>query len=246
MLYSFHLKILEVLYILYIYIGISLERKIKIMKGSNRHWRESEILNYMTQICSGVKYLHDRGLIHGSLKTKNIYFDRGQNPNMDREESIKFTNYSIKHILPYAFPLKGAATTTTSKADFLVKQNTFEENISRETQINEDSTSLEIQKDMEDERETTCVPGLGPKFDIFYLGALFYELCALKKAFKKDNTKTQLATTKINPSVGSDGKLLTLPNLHAKRYSKPLLDFIHTMLVKKPSINYVLSNILNI
>jgi NIMA (never in mitosis gene a)-related kinase len=51
--------------------GGDLQSKLKARKG--KPFPENQILDWFTQICLGIKHIHDRKIIHRDLKSQNIF-----------------------------------------------------------------------------------------------------------------------------------------------------------------------------
>lgn len=54
--------------------GGNLEQKIK--KAQGMLFNEDQILDWFTQICLALKYMHDRGILHHSIQAQNVVFLR--------------------------------------------------------------------------------------------------------------------------------------------------------------------------
>lgn len=52
-------------------IGGDLSQKIKGQRG--KHFQESQVLDWFTQVCLGMKHIHDRKIIHRDLKGQNLF-----------------------------------------------------------------------------------------------------------------------------------------------------------------------------
>ncbi|CAL1268116.1 unnamed protein product [Larinioides sclopetarius] len=50
-----------------------------VIKNRNgTYFEEKEIVNWFIQICMGLKYLHDKGILHRDLKTQNIFLTKNK------------------------------------------------------------------------------------------------------------------------------------------------------------------------
>ena len=87
---------------------------IKNQQSKNSYFSESVILDYFTQVCSGVKYIHDRKLIHRNINPSNIL--------LISNKIIKIGNFDFSRVL-YSKKEKSAT--------FAIK-NTFDEYLSPE------------------------------------------------------------------------------------------------------------------
>lgn len=55
--------------------GGDLQQKIKSMKH-NKHFPESQILDWFTQTCLAIKHIHDRKILHRDVKSQNIFLTK--------------------------------------------------------------------------------------------------------------------------------------------------------------------------
>ena len=69
--------------------GGDLEQKIKEQK--NKPFTETEILDYFTQICLALQYLHKKRIIHRDLKSSNVFLMKSGN--------VKLGGFSISKVL---------------------------------------------------------------------------------------------------------------------------------------------------
>ena len=56
--------------------GGDLSMKIKKQRELNQFFSEETILNYFTQICLAIKYIHDRKILHRDIKSQNIFLTK--------------------------------------------------------------------------------------------------------------------------------------------------------------------------
>ncbi|CAF1206626.1 unnamed protein product [Adineta ricciae] len=52
--------------------GSTLYKHIHIL---DRHWKITQLIDIARQLCQGMSYLHDRGIIHRDLKSSNVFLD---------------------------------------------------------------------------------------------------------------------------------------------------------------------------
>ena len=50
-----------------------LEEKIKKNRKEKKYFEEKELLDWLSQICLGLKYMHEKGVIHRDIKPSNIF-----------------------------------------------------------------------------------------------------------------------------------------------------------------------------
>ena len=65
--------------------GGDLYSRIQNQKQNKIHFKESEIINWFTQICNGLEYIHSKNIIHRDLQTKNIF--------LTKNDQIKIGNF---------------------------------------------------------------------------------------------------------------------------------------------------------
>lgn len=54
--------------------GGDLSQKLKSQQG--RYLTEQQVLDWFTQVCLGVKHIHDRKIIHRDIKGQNIFMTK--------------------------------------------------------------------------------------------------------------------------------------------------------------------------
>ncbi|CAF3194701.1 unnamed protein product [Rotaria socialis] len=65
--------------------GSTLYKHIHVL---DRHWKINQLIDIARQICQGMSYLHDRGIIHRDLKSSNVFLDMCNEPD-DAEVSFR-------------------------------------------------------------------------------------------------------------------------------------------------------------
>lgn len=54
--------------------GGDLSHRIKLAKNNgNQYFHEETLLSWFTQICLGIKHMHDRKITHRDIKGQNIF-----------------------------------------------------------------------------------------------------------------------------------------------------------------------------
>ena len=169
--------------------GGDLQKKIKENKG--KFFAESQILDWFTQICLGLKHVHDRKILHRDIKTQNIF--------MTKTNRCLLGDFGIAKILSNT---KGFARTVVGTPYYL---------------------SPEILESKH----------YGFQSDIWSLGILLYELCALKPPFDAPN----LPFLAMKIVRGNYAPI-------SSHYSRELRNLITQMLMidpaKRPNIHQVL------
>ena len=79
--------------------GGTLTEKLVRLRANKRNLTESEVIEHMTQLVSGVKYIHDHNIVHGELKTENIYLEDEINMKMPTPNLLKIANFGIEALI---------------------------------------------------------------------------------------------------------------------------------------------------
>lgn len=74
--------------------GGDLAKAITKAKTSRTSISESQALDWFTQICLGMKHIHDRKIIHRDLKAQNIFL-------MSSDNSIRLGDFGVARVLDY-------------------------------------------------------------------------------------------------------------------------------------------------
>lgn len=131
--------------------GGDLGLKIKDQRG--RPFAESQILDWFTQMCLGMKHVHDRKIIHRDLKGANVF--------LTKKGIVKIGDFGIAKVLSH----------TVQKAKTMV------------------GTPYYLSPEIVQSKPYNS------KTDIWSLGVMLYELCALKPPF--DAPSIHLLSMKI-------------------------------------------------
>ena len=119
--------------------GGDLQNRIKEQRGKNL--TESQIVEWFTQVCLGLKHIHDRKIIHRDLKGQNIF--------LNKNGILKVGDFGICKILSNT---KALARTVVGTPYYLSP-------------------------------EVVQSKPYNLKSDIWSMGVILYELCALKPPF---------------------------------------------------------------
>ncbi|KRX02683.1 Protein kinase-like domain [Pseudocohnilembus persalinus] len=169
--------------------GGDIAKKIKDARGT--FFKESLILDWITQIALALKHCHDRKIIHRDLKTQNIF--------LTKDNKILLGDFGIAKVL----------NSTKQKCKTMVGTPYY---LSPEI-INNKAYNF--------------------KTDVWSLGIVLYEICALRPPFDADSLDG-LALKIIR------GNYSPIPSI----YSRELKQLVNTMLqvepLKRPSIHQLL------
>ena len=131
--------------------GGDIGQKIKEQRG--RHFSESQILDWFTQMCLGMKHIHDRKIIHRDIKGANVF--------LTKKGIVKIGDFGIAKVLSH----------TVQKARTMV------------------GTPYYLSPEIVQSKPYNS------KTDIWSMGVMLYELCALKPPF--DAPSIHMLTMKI-------------------------------------------------
>lgn len=131
--------------------GGDIGQKMKEQRG--RMLSESQILDWFTQMCLGIKHIHDRKIIHRDLKGANVF--------LTKKGIVKIGDFGIAKVLSH----------TIQKARTMV------------------GTPYYLSPEIVQSKPYNS------KTDIWSMGVMLYELCALKPPF--DAPSIPLLTMKI-------------------------------------------------
>ncbi len=169
--------------------GGDLQQRVKGACGG--HFEEAMILDWFTQVCLGLKHVHDRKILHRDIKAQNVF--------LTRENRCLLGDFGIARVLSST---QGFAKTMVGTPYYL---------------------SPEIIENKH----------YGFKSDIWSLGVLLYELCALRPPF--DAPSIRLLSARIIRGVYP-----ALPS----QYSHELRELASSMLSvdpeRRPSVNQIL------
>ena len=169
--------------------GGDLQKMIQAQKG--KYFPESLVLDWFTQICLGLKHVHDRKILHRDIKCQNVF--------LTKANIIKLGDFGIARVLKH----------TVEVAKSMV------------------GTPYYLSPEIIESRPYSF------KSDIWSLGVMLYELCALKPPFEGMNLHF-LALKIIR------GEFAPLP-AHYSRELKTLVSQMLTMdVARRPNVNQVL------
>lgn len=174
--------------------GGDLAKKITQTKTSRSLIKEDLVLDWLTQLCLGLKHIHDRKIIHRDIKAQNIF--------LMSDDTIRYGDFGVAHVLDY----------TMAKA---------------KTQV---GTPYYIAPEILKGRAYTN------KADIWSLGVLFYEMCALDVPIKAASLHD------LYKRIMNFKKVPTLP----AQYSKTAKELVESMMTldasKRPSVSDLLAH----
>lgn len=174
--------------------GGDLAKRINKAKTSRTNIPESTCLDWFTQICLGMKHVHDRKIIHRDLKAQNVF--------LMGDDSIRLGDFGVARVLDY----------TVAKA---------------QTQV---GTPYYIAPEILKGRAYTN------KADVWSLGILLYEICALDVPIKAANLHD------LYKRIMNFRRVPALP----RQYSAAVTELVSSMLnvdaAKRPSVADLLAH----
>jgi len=169
--------------------GGDLGARIKSQRG--RNFSEDQILDWFTQICLGMKHIHDRKILHRDIKAQNIF--------LTKSGMVKIGDLGIARVL--------------SKTNECVK-----------TMV---GTPYYLSPEIVQNKPYNF------KSDVWALGVLLYELCALKPPF--DGTSLHMLGMRI-----TRGNYPALPRSCSVKLQNLVKMMLATSTHKRPSIYQIL------
>lgn len=174
--------------------GGDLAKRINKAKAARTNIPEETCLNWLTQICLGLKHIHDRKVIHRDIKAQNVF--------LMGDDTIRLGDFGVARVLDY----------TVAKA---------------QTQV---GTPYYIAPEILKGRAYTN------KADIWSLGVLFFEMCALDVPIKAPNLH------ELYKRIMNFRSVPALP----RQYSASVRELVSSMLTvdasKRPSVADLLSH----
>ena len=169
--------------------GGDLQKRINKAKTSRTNISEETVLNWFTQICLGMKHIHDRKIIHRDIKAQNIFL-------MEKDNSIRLGDFGVARVLDY----------TVAKA---------------QTQV---GTPYYIAPEILKGRAYTN------KADIWSMGILLYEVCALDVPIKAANLHD------LYKRIMNFRRVPALPRTYSKNVKELIEGMLNVDASKRPSV----------
>ena len=76
---------------------------VDLNTGKKKFFKEDQLFDYFTQICSAIKYCHDRNILHRDIKSENVF--------CTKDDKLKLGDFGIARVLSnkqsFAKTLKG-------------------------------------------------------------------------------------------------------------------------------------------
>ena len=164
------------------YQGGDLQGLIDSRRRAGRPLASDTVLDYLLQLCLGLKHIHEKNILHRDIKPSNVF--------VTRANVLKIGDFGISKILGGA----GALAQTGVGTPYYISPEKL--------------------------RGTPY----GPKSDMWSLGCLLYELCALRVPFRGKNMRDLSAKILSSPAPA-------VPS----RYGKFISTCVKALLQKEPS-----------
>ena len=168
---------------------------------TNRAITESQILKMLLQICLGVLSLHDRKILHRDLKSQNVF--------LSKSNDVRVGDFGLARLCHQSIDSPAEETKTGGESHDFFLENTMQV-----------GTPFYLAP------ELLYAETKGPysvKSDVWAIGVILYELCALRKPFSGEN-QTELYQRISNDKI-----------YHIKSISNDLMSLINRMLQKDPN-----------
>merc|ERR1712166_587194 len=170
--------------------GGDIGQKIKEQRG--RPFSESQILDWFTQMCLGMKHVHDRKIIHRDLKGANVF--------LTKKGIVKIGDFGIAKVLSH----------TIQKARTMV------------------GTPYYLSPEIVQSKPYNS------KTDIWSMGVMLYELCALKPPF--DAPSIPMLTMKIVRGIYNP-----IPSSFSSEIKNLIKQMLEIRTDKRPDVNKILA-----
>ena len=59
--------------------------------GKKKYFKENELFNYFTQICSAIKHCHGKNVLHRDIKSQNVF--------CTKDDKLKLGDFGIARVL---------------------------------------------------------------------------------------------------------------------------------------------------
>lgn len=174
--------------------GGDLSQRINKARTTKSYIPEDTVLNWFTQMCLGMKHIHDRKVIHRDIKAQNVF--------LMADGSIRLGDFGVARVLDY----------TVAKA---------------QTQV---GTPYYIAPEILKGRAYTS------KADIWSLGILLYEMCALDVPIKAANLHD------LYKRIMGFRSVPALPRTYSSAVRELVTSMLNVDASKRPSITDLLAH----
>jgi serine/threonine protein kinase len=155
-------------------------------KSAEKQYPLSRLLTILVNVCHAVSYAHARGVIHRDLKPANVMLgDFGEVYVMDWGlakvlKSDGGTTAPRAAAVPVAVPAAPGESVTLSRSGQVVTSR------APEADLTVDGSVLGTPVYMAPEQATGDVQAIGPRTDVYALGAILYEMLTLQPPVNKE------------------------------------------------------------